>query len=127
MKKKFLGFALATFFFTLSLGATSVSASEVADPVIDSETSVTLEESPLADGTIIEVKDTEGPSPRFYLHRNKTVTVYYSNFYAIPSSYYYREYDKNYGWFSGNLPFISSKSAGSGYYATYRGTISAWV
>ncbi|WP_155592865.1 hypothetical protein [Lysinibacillus cavernae] len=62
----------------------------------------------------------------FYIYKDKTIVAPYSSFSSIPETRYYEEYTDGY-WYRGTLKLKSVVASGSGWSATYSGTLSAWV
>jgi hypothetical protein len=64
-------------------------------------------------------------SPNFMYTYTKTVINYYSSYSSIPSSIDYPEYSNTWGWCYGTLYLKSVVSSGSGWNATFTGTMYA--
>jgi hypothetical protein len=63
-------------------------------------------------------------TPQSYtLTYEKTITVFFTDFSSIPTTYFYTEYYKDYGWASGNLSLKSVTSTSTGYSVVYSGTM----
>lgn len=73
----------------------------------------------------IETEADISVSPRFMYTYTKTVVNYYSSFQDIPEEITYSEYLDGFGWCHGTLKLQSVEKAGSGYNATYSGTMYA--
>ena len=67
-------------------------------------------------------------SPQIAVHYEKTVENWYENFSDIPEIISYREYSDTYQtWCSGYLYLQSTRRGGSGWYATYKGSLAGSI
>lgn len=70
----------------------------------------------------VVLKEDVNQSPKIIISYSKTVVKYYSSYYSVPQSISYSEY--NYGtWFSGTLYLTGVTENGSGWNATFKGTL----
>lgn len=62
----------------------------------------------------------------FYVYKDKTIPVDYTNFNDIKENYPYEEFSRGY-WWRGTLFYLSSVKTSKGYTVTYSGKKARWV
>jgi hypothetical protein len=103
-------------------GFDSKKSYEVGEIISESDTLYESEQTNVVTNNTNEIITPYG----FYLYKDKTITAQYPNISSVPETRYYEEYTGGY-WYSGNLKLKSVVESGSGYAATFSGTLSAWV